>query len=262
MHFAIESPAFGELAEPSRMLELAVAAEEAGWEGLFLWDHLYSDWMPGLAVPDPWVLLTAVAAHTERIKLGTAITPIPRHHPFLLARMLSSIDRLSNGRVILGAGLGVGAELGRLFPNTSDRERAAAADDTLDRMARWMAGEEIDGVVLSPSPVQRPRVTVWIGGESAGALRRAARWDGWTIGAVDEKGQVVVTPERVAVVRETIGRPIDVAATAVSEVGQPNLVREYAEAGATWWLETLHGLRADYATLLRRVQQGPPVDQP
>lgn len=126
-------------------------------------------------------------------------------------------------------------------------------------MARWMAGEEIDGVLLSPMPVQRPRVTVWIGGESPAALRRAARWDGWTVGAVDETGAVVRTPEHIGGVRERIGAPIDIAVTGVSEPGEPNLVREYADAGVTWWLETLHGLRADFATLLARVHAGPPI---
>jgi alkanesulfonate monooxygenase SsuD/methylene tetrahydromethanopterin reductase-like flavin-dependent oxidoreductase (luciferase family) len=259
VRFAIESPAFGELAEPDRIIELAVAAEAAGWEGLFLWDHLFSDWSKGVAVPDPWVLLTAVAARTERLVLGTDITPIPRHHPFPLARMLTTVDRLSHGRVILGAGLGSAEELGRFGFPTSDRERAAITDATLDQVGRWMAGEEVDGVLLAPLPVQRPRVPIWIGGRSAPALRRASRWDGWVISAVDEHGAVAFTPEQVADGCERIGTPVDIAITGVSEPGAPNPVRDYEQAGATWWLETLHGYRADYATLLRRVHAGPPT---
>jgi len=101
MHYAIEIVPFGEFGEPQAVLRLAQAAEAAGWEGLFLWDHLaYVFGWPGA---DPWVLLSAVAATTSRLKLGVDLTPLPRRRPQVLAHTLVTLDRLSQGRVIFGA---------------------------------------------------------------------------------------------------------------------------------------------------------------
>jgi alkanesulfonate monooxygenase SsuD/methylene tetrahydromethanopterin reductase-like flavin-dependent oxidoreductase (luciferase family) len=97
------SPAYlGDLADPESMVEYAVAAEEAGWDGVFLADGL----TPQFPSVDPWITLSGIATRTERLRLGTWVTPIPRRHPWQVAQDLATLDHLSNGRVLLGAGLG------------------------------------------------------------------------------------------------------------------------------------------------------------
>jgi alkanesulfonate monooxygenase SsuD/methylene tetrahydromethanopterin reductase-like flavin-dependent oxidoreductase (luciferase family) len=116
-------------------------------------------------------------------------------------------------------------------------------------------------VALAPLPVQRPRPPVWIGGSSQGALRRAARWDGYTVGNVtDQSGQVVLEAAELHRRLEVVGRaddPFDVAAVGESEAGDPSLPDAYAAAGATWWLECIHDLRGPFDEMLERVRQGP-----
>src|SRR5688500_4723187 len=104
MHYAIEVVTLGEYADPRPVVRLAKAAEAAGWEGLFIWDHLGFVW--GAPSGDPWVILAAVAQATERIKLASSVTPLPRHQPQMLANALATLDLLSDGRVIFGAGIG------------------------------------------------------------------------------------------------------------------------------------------------------------
>ena len=183
----------------ARLVEAAVAAEEAGWDGVFLADHLVfpppatiggtaaaSDAQP---MPDPWITLAAVAARTTRLRLGTWITPVPRRQPWQLARDLATLDQLSQGRVLLGAGLGRRPDYERFglpWDLASLGRRCDEALEIIDRL--WaggvvtFAGEhfQVDDVALLPRPRQRPRIPVLIGGlwPNRAFLRRGARWDG------------------------------------------------------------------------------------
>ena len=272
MHYAIEIVPFGEFGEPQAVLRLAQAADAAGWEGLFLWDHLaYVFGWPGA---DPWVLLSAVAATTSRLKLGVDVTPLPRRRPQVLAHTLVTLDRLSQGRVIFGAGLGGTNEEFEIFGEPVDlKRRAAMLDEGLEMLDGWLRGEKVDhqgsyytakGVTLTPLPVQQPRPPIWIGGESRAALRRAARWEGWVICGANMEGQMEKSPEwlreRVRVIRSqrAIEAPFDIAITGVSAAGDKALPDTYAAAGATWWLESLFGMRGSVEEMLRRVEAGPP----
>jgi Luciferase-like monooxygenase len=104
MRYGIVAANLGEYADPRVAVRLAQAAEAAGWEAFFVWDHL--GFVRGLASGDPWVILSAVAASTTRLKLGIAVTPLARRRPQVVANALASMDLLSGGRVIFGAGLG------------------------------------------------------------------------------------------------------------------------------------------------------------
>lgn len=104
MFFAIDTPNFGDYSEPRLLAELAKEAEDAGWDGFFLWDHIGADWP--LPVADPWIALAAMAMTTRRIKLGPLVTPLPRRRPWKLARETATLDHLSHGRLILGVGIG------------------------------------------------------------------------------------------------------------------------------------------------------------
>ena len=167
-------PNFGD--EPAGLIELGVAAEQAGFDGFFLWDHIvFSNSGDGPPIIDPWLVLAVVAARTSRIKLGTMITPVPRRRPWQLARQIASLDRLSGGRVILGVGIGSPAygDHGIFHEPTGDRVRADMLDEGLAVLAGLWSGERfsyagehytVDPVRFTPVPVQRPRVPIWVGG--------------------------------------------------------------------------------------------------
>jgi probable F420-dependent oxidoreductase len=272
MHYGIEVVTLGEYADPRVVVRLAQAAERAGWEGLFVWEHLGFVW--GAPSGDPWVILAAVAQATERVKIGTAVTPLPRRRPHVLANTLATLDLLSGGRVILGVGLGGVPQEFAAFGEPDDaKQRAVMLDEGLEVLSRLWLGESVthrgphytvNGVALAPLPVQRPRIPIWVGGESRPALRRAARWDGWIIGGVDEHCEMTITPEqmaeKIAYIHQhrTGPAPFDVAITGCSTAGDGSLARAFADAGVTWWLESLHGYRGSVDEMMARVEAGPP----
>jgi alkanesulfonate monooxygenase SsuD/methylene tetrahydromethanopterin reductase-like flavin-dependent oxidoreductase (luciferase family) len=168
---------FDELSEPALMAELAVRAEERGWDGFFLWDHVaYRE--PVRAVADPWVTLAAIAVATRRLVVGPLVTPVARRRPHQLARETVTLDRLSGGRLVLGVGLGSDRtgefDPARFGEEGDPRARARLLDEGLDRLlAYWGGGFE-------PPPVQQPRIPVWVATRwpHRRPLRRAARFDG------------------------------------------------------------------------------------
>ena len=272
MRYGIVVANLKEYSDPRVAVELAQAAEEAGWEAFFVWDHLGFVW--GQPSCDPWVVLAAVAASTTRLKLGTALTPLARRRPQVVANALASLDLLSRGRVVFGAGLGGVAEEFTAFGDPGDaKERAARLDEGLTVLDRLWSGASVshrglhyavEGVSLEPLPLQRPRVPIWIGGEGAPALRRAARWDGWLAPATNPDGTMAKSPERIAEMVAEIRRhrttdaPFEVAVDGYSELGDPTLPRAYEAAGATWWLESIHGMRGPLEENVARIEVGPP----
>uniref|UniRef100_UPI0028112941 LLM class flavin-dependent oxidoreductase n=1 Tax=Streptomyces sp. TaxID=1931 RepID=UPI0028112941 len=191
MRYSVNLPNFGDFADPRNVATVATAAEEAGWDGLFVWDHVLHRRHRGRPFGDPWMLLTAAALATSRIGLGTLLTPVPRYRPQQLARQVATLDRLSGGRVIFAAGLGgpVDDEY-RSFGDTAEpRVLAERLDEGLELLARFWSGDPVDhhgrhyevrDVTLLPATVRRPRPPVWIGGfwPRRAPMRRAARWDG------------------------------------------------------------------------------------
>src|ERR687886_390202 len=210
MFYGIEFPAAGECGDPRTLAEFARLAEEAGWDGVFLEDYVFyhNDTyrsVPGAPTYDPWVALAAMATQTERVRLGTAITPLPRRRPWKLAREAVSLDYLSGGRMILGVGSG------------------DVSDEGLEILVGLMSGSPfsykgehftVEEVTFLPEPLQRPRIPIWVGGmwPRKAPLRRAARWDGFIPYKQDEDGrQVDMTPEEVYQIRATIERERNVA---------------------------------------------------
>jgi alkanesulfonate monooxygenase SsuD/methylene tetrahydromethanopterin reductase-like flavin-dependent oxidoreductase (luciferase family) len=270
MRYGIEVVPFGPYSNPRAVVELAQAAEEAGWEGIWLWDHVVFPY----GVGDPWITLAAVAAATTRLKLCTGVSPVPRYRPHLLARMLTSLDRLSDGRVIFGAGAGVDWDFTPFGEPGDAKVRAAMLDEGLTLLNGLLSGEEIthhgvhytaEAVRLVPSPVQQPRIPVWIGGDSGAALRRAAAWDGWIMGTIDEQCQITNPPEKIASQVAAIRRQrtsnvaFDVAVDGASQPGDNTWPRAYADAGATWWFECIFASRGSHEEMLDRIKAGPPA---
>ena len=205
MLYAIDSPISGDYSDPRLLGELAYLAEQSGWDGFFIWDHLSLEGTQPIV--DPWVALSVMAARTERIRIGTAVTPIPRRRPWRLARETASVDRLSGGRLTLGVGLGEPAdsEYERFGEDGSLKTRAAKLDEGLDVLTGLWSGEpfsyhgehfRVEGARFLPRPVQQPRIPIWVGGQwpNRPPWRRAARWDG--VYPIYWQGEVnAMTPE-------------------------------------------------------------------
>ena len=271
---AIDIAPLGELSDPREIVRLAVAAEAAGWDGVSIWDSLGLSMRTSAA--EPFVGLAAVAQATSRLRLITSVISLPRRRPQLVAQAVGTLDRLSGGRCVLG--VGAGGDLADFEP--FDEPTAAAArlsrlDEGLELVDRLLRGETIDhagvnfalrGAAVGPAPVQRPRPPIWIGGMRPGALRRAARYDGWiAIGVAEDGSGMTLTPadlrtmvDRLRKERVDKDHAQDVAIFGLSDASDPGRVTAYADAGATWWLESLSLMRGSIAQLRAIVEAGPP----
>lgn len=252
MQHGLDCSGLGSFADAAVVADLAARAEEAGWDGLFLWEHLAWTWGPDSG--DPWISLAAAAARTTRIRLGTNVTPLPRRRPQVVATSVTSLDRLSGGRATLGVGLGgTDAEFDQFGEDPDPRRRARLLDEGLALLDDLLTGRRPFG----PRPVQAPRPPIWVGGTSPAALRRATRWDGWTAESCDAAGNQTIDPDGVAAAIAEHGLTGDVVVEGWSDPGDRSLRQRYEAAGATWWLEAIHERRAPLSRLLERVDAGP-----
>jgi alkanesulfonate monooxygenase SsuD/methylene tetrahydromethanopterin reductase-like flavin-dependent oxidoreductase (luciferase family) len=166
---------FEELADARPLAELAVRAEQAGWDGFFLWDHV--DYRPPVtALADPWICMAAIACATERVELGPLITPPARRRIHKLARETVTLDRLSGGRLIFGAGLGSdnSGEFSKFGEESDAKARATLLDEGLAQLVRYWDGG------FQPQPQQQPRIPIWLAARwpNRKPVRRALEWDG------------------------------------------------------------------------------------
>ena len=265
--------------EAREQVELARAAEAAGWDGVFTWDgiHVGDD----LETYDPWALMGAMAMATERVSLGAMLTPPSRQRPWKLARETTTVDRLSHGRLIMPVGLGAVDDRGVTgLGEAADRKtRAERLDESLEILIGLWSGESFgyegrhyrfEPMAFRPTPVQRPRIPIWVVGAwpSERSMSRVLRYDGllpyWlaqTTGLARPQ-----EPEQLAEMRDWIGArrslegfdiimegatPADDAAFAAAAV------KPWADAGATWWIES-DWSNWDPAVMRRRIEAGPP----
>jgi alkanesulfonate monooxygenase SsuD/methylene tetrahydromethanopterin reductase-like flavin-dependent oxidoreductase (luciferase family) len=267
MRWGISSPNVG---DPIKLVDLAVTAETAGWDGFFLWDHLHLRRDMHLDVHDPWVLLGACATRTTTVRLGTLVTPVARRRPHVLAKQITTLDHLSRGRAVLGVGLGVPAEdeYGAFGEPIDPRVHASMLDDGLAALDGLWRGEPfshsgphytVNRAHLLPRPLQEPRPPVWVAAlwPNPRPLRRAARWDG--VVPLSGNGEPL-TPEIVANVVERVAElrgdliGFDVVATLAPDIDPA----EYEAAGATWAIESIWPWPETwYDDLLARCGQGP-----
>jgi alkanesulfonate monooxygenase SsuD/methylene tetrahydromethanopterin reductase-like flavin-dependent oxidoreductase (luciferase family) len=248
MKRAIDVGLFGELSDPRVAARLAARAEERGWDGFFVWDHIAFR-APVRAVADPWVTLAAVACATSRVRIGAMVTPLSRRRVHKVARETATLDLLSSGRLVFGAGLGssLNNELEPFGEVADPRERARLLDQGLDDLARYWDGE------FEPLPVQRPRPPVWVAGRwpNRRPVRRALRWDGFfPIGLPGPEALAELAAE----IREA--RPAGSPFELITELPPDTDLGPWEQAGLTWAL-TFFGSQPTEAGVLAVIDAGP-----
>ncbi len=266
--------------------DLASEAEAAGWDGIFIPDALSietqgfpaSDWF------DPWIALALIAQQTQRIKLGTMITALPRRRPWQLAREVLTLDHLSNGRMILSVGLGAAEDDGGFYKVGEAMElkvRAQKLEEGLEIIGGLWKGEpctfkgehfQVQEMTMLPKPVQSPRIPLWVVGvwPKKKSVNRALRWDGIILQKYreDKNSYPLLTADDLREVAQYIAEhrheksPFEII-TGASTPGKHRkkalaIVRPFAEAGATWWLESMWTTSPDNNKVLTRIKQGPP----
>lgn len=283
MKFGIYIPNFGPYGDARALADLARDAENAGWDGFFIWDHV-AGWE--LPMVDPWVALAAIAASTHRIRIGTTVTPLPRRRPWKLAREAVSIDHLSKGRLILGVGIGGGkAEWAHLDEQPDLKKRGMMLDEALSVLVGLWSGEpfsyagqyyHIENAQFLPKPLQQPRIPIWVGGNwpYKAPFRRAAKWDGaFPLFSVwENEEELAQLDEMVRYTRmyRKPEQPMDIIVMGVTHDPESKeeikLVEQRADLGATWWLEAITPYRFDLEyedewpveAIRERVLKGPP----
>lgn len=259
MKFGVSIPPFTDAAT---LVDIAVDAETAGWDGAFLWDHLVLVPDLRLDVHDPWTLLGAMAARTERILLGTLVTPVARRRPQVLAKHVTTLDHLSGGRAALGVGLGEppDADFEAFGDPGSVRDRATRLDEgltVLDGLLRGPVdhrGEHFRVTSdLLPRPVQQPRPPIWVAAVAPHRkpLERALRWDG----VVPLASMQPPTPEQLSAYLDGVDRPPGWDVVTMWAPGAP--LDEYEAAGATWLVEGTWPQGDWVGDLRARVRKGP-----
>lgn len=273
LRFGVYLPPFGTFGDPAVLVDLAVRAERAGWDGVFLWDHLVRGSMP---VADPWTALGAIAQATDRILLGPSVTPLPRRRPWVVARQAATVSSLSGGRLILGVGLGVdhSGDFSRFGETFEPAELPAMLTEGLDVLRGMWSGEAFEhrgthySVSLEPSPPHPHPIPIWMASSArkAGVIRRAATCDGiFPIGkstlTADDVRELMTALREAGLAED---RPYDVAvsgqASPAWEKANPESVDlgALADAGTTWWMESLRYVHP-LEQCLEVVDAGPPV---
>jgi len=295
MRYGLYLPNFGAFGDVATLVDCAVEAEAAGWDGFFIWDHVNRPWLTEIV--DPWIALAAVATSTERMRLGALVTPLPRRRPWKVARETTTLDRLSGGRLVFGAGLGsrggATAEWGTFGEELDLKTRAEMLDEGLAILDGLWSGRPFSHLASSnghykvretqflPTPLQQPRIPVWIAGywpsKARLPFRRAARWDGafplrraGEMSAADIRelaGYLRGERERIGVA----DRPFDIIHLGAPKPGDDPAaaaarMARYSEAGATWWLERIApdefggDWRGDWPVdaMRQHIRRGPP----
>jgi alkanesulfonate monooxygenase SsuD/methylene tetrahydromethanopterin reductase-like flavin-dependent oxidoreductase (luciferase family) len=257
MDYGLALPIGGECGDPRFLVELGIAAEGAGWDGVFLEDYIWYQGDAAIPTCDPWAALTAMALRTARVRLGFEVVALARRRPWVVARQGAAVDQLSGGRFVFGVAQGDTGDPGftSVHEPLGARVRAELLDEGLAIVAGLWAGEPfsfdgkhytVDEVTFRPPPVQRPRPPIWIGGgyPNRGPTERALRWDGacmYRRGADGADGGHL-RAEDVRDLRARAGRrPWTIAVG-----GQPRRddwdeereqIRAVSAAGANWWVE-------------------------
>ena len=288
MRYGAYVPNFGPYGDARVLADLAFEAEEAGWDGFFLWDQVSKTTLTPTVDPmvDTWIALTAIALRTRTILLGPLVTPLPRRRPWMVARETVSLDHLSGGRLVFGVGAGGGYYDFEAMGEVKDAKALAALlDEGLEVLTDLWSGEQYshDGIAYHikeaqflPPPLQSPRIPIWVANlwPSKAALRRAARWDGIVPIGRDLPIAAMLTPEEMHEIVLSVASqpeyspPFEVVHSGITGGTDAALDREivlaYERVGVSWWIEKilpeLWGSWTEWPleAMRSRIRQGPP----
>ena len=250
MKYCVTLGAAGDGRDPRGLGDLAELAEDFGWDGVFLEDYLNYQGQADTATYDAWISLAAMASATSRLHVGMTVSPVPRYMPWDLAAKAVAVDHLSGGRLILGVGAGdVADPTSAAIGEPSDpRTRAELLDEGLAIVTGLWTGEplhhrgkyyRIDGLRMTATPVQEPRIPIWVGGDLlvAGVRRRLAQWDGACVYKGPPGSGQSVVPDDVRMILDLViaaRGSADGFDVKISGVDDSRQLAEYADAGATW----------------------------
>lgn len=257
------------------IIELAVEAEAAGWDGVFYWNGICIEGVGQMH--DPWVTLAAIAMRTERVRIGAVLTPPSRRRPWKLARETATLDHLSNGRLVLPVGLGALDDGGftKVGEVTDRRQRAELLDESLEILSGLWSGQpfsfqgkhyHVEEMTFTPPPVQRPRIPIWVVGAwpRAKSMQRALRYDG----LMPTKIGGEITPADIRAMKDYVAEhrsqttPFDIIWEGETPGDDPqqaySIVAPYVDAGITWWMESRWDCMDKPDVVGERIRQGPP----
>src|SRR3989440_7898161 len=288
MRYGVYVPNFGPYGDARVLADLAYEAEEAGWDGCFLWDQVSKSTLTPTVDPmvDPWIALTTIALRTHTIRLGALVTPLPRRRPWMVARETVSLDHLSKGRLVFGVGAGGGYYDFEALGEVSDAKTLAAVlDEGLEVLTALWSGElySHDGIAYHikeaqflPRPLQSPRIPIWVANlwPSKAPLRRAVLWDGIAPIGRDLPLEEMLSPDemqeivRLVTSQPEYTTPFEFVHSGITGGIDATLDREvvatYQQVGVTWWVEKilpeLWGSWTEWPleAMRSRIRQGPP----
>src|SRR5262245_8843597 len=237
--------------EPAAQCEMAQAAEAARWDGVFVPDGIAIQGFSGtpMALFDPWVMLAAIAAKTQRIRIGPLIAAVPRRRPWKLARETGTVDHLSGGRLILAAGLGAAPDDGgfsKVGEPVDLRTRAELMDECLAIVDGLWTGKpfsfagkhyRVETMTMVPPPVQKPRIPIWVVGvwPKPKSMNRVLQWDGIIVQKYKTQPGHKADPEDMRAIREFAQKnrktsdPFDIVTGGVTPKKNPTSVRPYVK---------------------------------
>jgi len=258
-------PPFDGVADPHRLVELAQAAERAGWDGLFLWDHLlYAGDVTKIL--DPYISLAAIASGTTSLQLGAMVTPLIRRRPQVLARQAVTLDLLSRGRLILGLGIGDDGEVGELsrFGEIIDaKERCRMLSEALEVLTGLLSGHSVhhvgehfraDGVTFQPTAARDGGIPIWLAARwpNPAPIRRAARYGGVFVIQMNDPGDVAALRQWLVEGGADLEHFDVVISGAIGDDPSP-----WARAGVDWFLSWIGPYHMDFDEVHEMIVEGP-----
>jgi alkanesulfonate monooxygenase SsuD/methylene tetrahydromethanopterin reductase-like flavin-dependent oxidoreductase (luciferase family) len=258
-------PPFDGVADPHRLVALAQAAEGAGWDGLFLWDHLLYNG-DVTKILDPYIALAGIAAQTTTLQLGAMVTPLIRRRPQVLARQAVTLDLLSNGRLILGLGIGDDGDVGELskFGEVTDaKERGQMLSEGLDVLTGLLSGDSVhhvgphyraDDVTFQPTAAREGGIPIWLAARwpNPAPIRRAAHYGGVFVIQMKDADDVTLLRQRLVDAGADLEHFDIVISGAIGDDPSP-----WAKAGVDWFLSWIGPYHLDFDEVHEMIVEGP-----
>jgi len=274
--FGIYIANYGITKDPQDYIDLAILSENNGWDGFFLWDHVFFSSNKPLPFLDPWIILSAVAVKTKRIKLGTTVTPLARRRPWIVAKQVSTLDRLSKGRMILGIGLGIDIDFSVFGENTDPIIRSEKLDESLHILKGLWANKpftfkgkhfNIKEVEFFPKPFQ-DKIPIWVGGTwpIKKPFQRAAQYDGvFPLKAGEEESlspndyrEIIKYIKQYRSSLDSYDIIKSIYTTGIKE--EDEWINDYLNIGITWFVEAIWpGRDSSLDNIKKIISRGPPL---